>query len=194
VKLWHFLSKNIMLKKKNKRGSGGEFNASSMADIAFLLLIFFLMVTTIDTSKGIPRRLPPLPVPDQPIVKFKQRNVFDIRVNARDQLLVENRYMQIYQLKDATKEFISNPFKKSNLAESPQNAVVSLKNDRGTSYDIYIQIQNELAKAYNELRNEKALELFGKAFDDLSKRQQKDITTIYPMKVSEAEPEDIGGK
>ncbi len=178
---------------KSRRGTG-EFNTSSMADIAFLLLVFFLMVTTIDTDKGILRRLPPMP--DGPIVdvKIKKRNIFEIRVNARDDLLVEGEYAQIEQLRELTKRFILNYGVNPSLSDNPQEAVVSLKNDRGTSYDIYIQVQNELTAAYNEVRNAESQRRFGKAYEDLAKKEQKEINNEFPMKVSEAEPENTGGK
>ncbi len=179
--------------KKNRRGMG-EFNASSMADIAFLLLIFFLMVTTIDTDKGIIRKLPPMPKADQIIdVKLQKKNVFEIRVNARDDLLVEGDYLTIAELREKTKNFILNYGRDPNLSISPQKAVVSLKSDRGTSYDMYIKVQNELTAAYNEIRNAKAMERFGLGMEDLPKSKQKIINSEFPMKISEAEPENIGG-
>lgn len=169
----------------------GEFSAASMADIAFLLLIFFLMVTTIDTDKGIARKLPPWPDPtvEPEAIKIPQRNVFDVRVNARDQLLVENEYLSIKQLKAATKRFILNNGKNPNLSDDPKVAVVSLKNDRGTSYNAYIQVQNELTAAYNEIRDKAAISKFGKNYKKLPKILQKEIKSMYPMKISEAEPE-----
>jgi biopolymer transport protein ExbD len=178
-----------------KKRSSGEFNASSMADIAFLLLVFFLMVTTIDTDKGILRRLPPMPDENQKIeIDIKKRNVFEIRVNSNDQLLVEGEYATIAQLKDMTKRFILNYGNDRNLSDNPQLAVVSLKNDRGTSYDIYIQVQNELTAAYNEVRNAEAKKRFGADYENLSKSDQNEINNEFPMKISEAEPENIGGK
>ncbi len=181
---------------KTKRRSGGEFNASSMADIAFLLLIFFLMVTTIDTDKGIMRKLPPWPDPTQPPPEshIKKRDIFEIRVNARDQLLVEGEYTTIGELNEKTKEFILNNGKNPKLSISPDKAVVSIKNDRGTSYNIYLQVQNELTAAYNEIRENEAMSKHGMSLEDLPKSVQKEINSKYPMKISEAEPENIGGK
>lgn len=170
-------------------------NAGSMADIAFLLLIFFLVTTTIDTDKGIAIRLPPMPEADQPEnnVKLKERNVLKVLVNAADQLLVDGKPMSIKELKKATKEFIDNPAQDPTKAESPMKAVVSLKNDRGTSYNLYIQVHNELKAAYNELRESKAQSQFGRPFDKLSEAQQNEIKDYYRQVISEAEPEDIGG-
>ncbi|MEX0967694.1 MAG: biopolymer transporter ExbD [Bacteroidia bacterium] len=169
-----------------------EINAASMADIAFLLLIFFLLVTTIDTDKGIARKLPPIPLEPPPPLEEHDRNVLIILVNSADQMLVDGELLQVDVLRETTKEFVMNPYNKPTLAESPQDAIVSLKNDRGTSYDIYIQIQNELTAAYNELRDEAALRRFGTNFNDLNRQQQSEIKEIIPMKISEAEPENIG--
>jgi biopolymer transport protein ExbD len=172
-----------------------EIPSASMADVAFLLLIFFLLVTTIDTDKGIARKLPPMPKTEEAKVesKVKQRNVFEVRINSRDYLLVEGNYATIKDLKQMTKDFILNPLKKEDLAESPQKAVVSLKNDRGTTYETYLMVQNELTAAYNELRNEESLRVYGKKLDQLTSKEQEKINAIFPMKVSEAEPENIGG-
>jgi biopolymer transport protein ExbD len=171
-----------------------EINAASMADIAFLLLIFFLMVTTIETNEGLARRLPPMPEPNQEIIsEVNKRNVFEVRVNSNDQLLVEGDYATIDNLRKLTKEFLLNYGKKDNLSDNPQEAVVSLKNDRGTSYKMYIAVQNELAAAYIEIRNAKAKELYGKNFDEIDEGQQEEIKDEFPMKISEAEPENIGG-
>tara|TARA_B110000914_G_scaffold123238_1_gene107627 strand:+ start:468 stop:1064 length:597 start_codon:yes stop_codon:yes gene_type:complete len=196
---------------RSKRGSK-EINASSMADIAFLLLIFFLVTTTIDQDKGILHGLPPwtdIPPPD---VKLKEKNVLEILVNSANQLLVEGEYMDVTRLKDLTIKHISNNGRLPEFSVSPKDAIISLKNDRGTSYDIYIQIQNELKAAYSELRNKETDKVSRGEFltyDELKKctdpmeghkRQQKCkewktiVKEAIPMKISEAEPENIGGK
>jgi biopolymer transport protein ExbD len=179
---------------KKSRGTP-EVNAGSMADIAFLLLIFFLVTTTIDTDKGISIRLPPMPEEDQPIdnIKLKERNVLKVLVNAGDQLLVDGKLINIKELKKTTKLFIDNPAGDPDLAESPQKAIVSLKNDRGTSYNTYIQVHNELKAAYNELREEKAQADFGRPYEKLTEEQQTEIREYYRQVISEAEPEDAGG-
>ncbi len=186
-----------------------EINAGSMADIAFLLLIFFLVTTTMDTNKGMTRQLPPMPEKDQPQddVKVKERDVFVVLVNRADQLLVEGQPMDISQLKEKTKEFFDNPQRKENLSDRKiknieffgevevSKGVVSLQNDRGTSYKKYIEVQNELVAAINELRDELCRAKFHKPYaelskqkDDLSKRQTKAIGKYYPLAISEAEP------
>ena len=187
-----------------------EINASSMADIAFLLLVFFLVTTTMDTDLGLSRLLPP-PLPeDMPKPpEIKQRNIFEVLVNSNDQLLVEGDIMQVAELTEAAKEFIANPdddvklpakiLKEvdffGNVEVSKQ--VISLQNDNGTSYNMYIQVQNELARAYNELRNELAMEKFGKTYDYFletkDKAKVKAIRKIYPQRISEAEPKNVGG-
>ena len=180
--------------KKKSRGVP-EINAGSMADIAFLLLIFFIVATTMDVDSGILTKLPPMPEePQEDPPEIKERNILTVLVNSRDQLLVEGEWSDISKLREITKEFIVNPMKKETLPEDPTKAVVSLQNDRGTSYNAYIQVQNELKAAYNEVRNEEARSRFGKKFDDLNSDQQKEIQTIYPVKISEAEPKDVGQK
>jgi biopolymer transport protein ExbD len=185
-----------------------EINAGSMADIAFLLLIFFLVTTTMDVDTGIMRKLPP-PVPkdeEQP-QDVKTRNVLKILLNSRNDLMVDGKRMDISLLKDKTKDFMAihpdNPdypevttrFIEELGKDVPASkGVISLKNDRGTSYDMYIQVQNELARAFNEMKDEKSVELFGlKYVALLDKNEIKAINKIVPVRVSEAEPEDIGG-
>lgn len=173
-----------------------EINAASMADIAFLLLIFFLLVTTIASDKGIVRKLPPMPEGPPPKVDVNQRNVFIVLVNSQDKLLVEGDPMDVRDLKQRTKDFILNPMNSKDLAEDPTEAVVSLKADRGTSYDMYITVQNELTAAYNEIRDKEAERMYGVSFSALEeagdKKKVREIKDKFPMKVSEAEPENTG--
>jgi biopolymer transport protein ExbD len=186
-----------------------DIPSASMADIAFMLLIFFLVTTTMDTDSGITRMLPPPVPPDQQNnddIKIKERNVFVVLINRNDQLLVEGQQMEITDLKEKAKEFIDNPADKDNLPEKEDpkdipligtvrvsKQVISLQNDRGTSYGMYIQAQNELAAAYNELRDELSVRKFGKKFDDLESEQQDAIKDVYPQRISEAEPKNYGG-
>jgi len=168
-----------------------EVNAGSMADIAFLLLIFFLVTTTIDTDKGISIKLPPMPEENQPKndIRIKERNVLQVLVNANDMLLVDGQPSDIKDLKRLAKDFIDNPSKNPELSESPQKAIISLKNDRGTSYNIYIQVHNELKAAYNELRDARSRMLYGRGMDQLPESRQNEIKDYYRQVISEAEPE-----
>jgi biopolymer transport protein ExbD len=192
---------------RNKRAIP-EINAGSMADIAFLLLIFYLVTTTMDTDKGINRKLPPWDeeiIEDPPIIK--ERNIFTVLVNSNDQLLVEDEYIEISQLREKAMEFIDNNgdgscayckgFKIPTSADNPDKAVISLQNDRGTSYGMYVKVQNELVAAYEDLREKYAEEEYGKSYRGMDPKEDKDIIkeikTAYPQKISEAEPLNIGG-
>ncbi len=184
-----------------------EINAGSMADIAFLLLIFFLMTTTMDTDSGLARTMPPpLPPQEEAPPPIRERNVFEVLINANNQLLVEKKPMALRELKDAAKVFIDNPANLSTLPEKNEievpffgvipvttNAVISLQNDRGTQYQMYLAVQNELQAAYNELRDELSRSQFSTSFNDLDEERQKAIRMIYPQKISEAEPRNVGG-
>jgi biopolymer transport protein ExbD len=183
-----------------------EINSGSMADISFLLLTFFLLTSSIDTDLGITRKLPPPPDPNQEVSDVNKRNVFTVLVNKYDGLLVQNRPADISQLRDQAKEFLANPTDRIDLPEKKSveieglgtymvsKGVISLQNDRGTSYKMYIQVQNELAAAVNELRNELSKQRFGVAFDKLSDQDQINaISKAIPVSISEAEPKDVGG-
>lgn len=192
-----------------KRKTPG-INGSSSADIAFMLLIFFLITTSMDTDKGLARRLPP-PVPkDQKKdeqVDVNKRNLLVVLINSNNQILCGDQFVDIKQLKDKVKDFIDNPYNDANKPEkveedvpffgkvmTAKKHVISLQNDRGTEYQAYISVQNELAKAYNELRDDISKKKFGKAFADLEEDQQKAVQQIYPQKISEAEPKNYGDK
>lgn len=191
-----------------------EINAGSMADIAFLLLIFFLVTTTMDTDTGLLRRLPPPPENPEEEIIFKQRNIFEVLVNADDQLLAAGEYIQVTELKEKAKEFIKGDPNNPEMPEfRPEEVpifgtmpvskqVISLQNDNGTTYQMYIKVQNELIAAYREIRNERALKEFGKTYDELVAtsgssetiaNQADAIKAIYPQRISEAEPKAIGG-
>ena len=183
-----------------------EVNAGSMADIAFLLLIFFLVTTTMDIDTGITRKLPP-PVPeDEKPDDVKQRNVFKVLVSSSDRLMVEGEHADVSTLKEDVKNFITNPGNLDDLPEKElvfienlgeieiSKGVVSLKNDRGTSYEMYIKVQNELTAAFNELRDEVAVRIYGVKFANIvNEDYRKAIRKAVPMMISEAEPENIGG-
>lgn len=181
---------------KGKNRPGAEVNSGSMADIAFLLLIFFLVTTTIASDKGLYVQLPPK-VEDRVEVKLKQRNIFNIQLNSNDLMLVEEEVMEIPELKEAVKRFVSNNGEDPDLSESPKDAVVSLKADRGTSYEMYISVLDELKRAYNELRAEHlgiTLEEYLKLDRKNSEEDEAmydDARKAYPYQVSDAEPTDV---
>lgn len=181
-----------MIKKKKNHRMANEINAGSMADIAFLLLIFFLVTTQISEDKGLLVKLPPWS--DTPPEDFKanSRNIYSVLVNAQNQLLVRGQPMDIERLRENTKIFISNPRKETDKAVDPTSAIVSLKNDRGTKYKTYLRVYNELQAAYAELRDEAALKRYGKNFKTLPDDKQKTIRAEIPLIISEAEPTAFG--
>lgn len=182
-----------------------ELNASSMADIAFLLLIFFLVTTTMDVDTGIGRKLPPPPDPSVKPPDAKERNVMNILVNKSDRLLINGKPGNLATLKDEVKEFMTphypdNPKFPEVSQENIEllgpvyssKGIISLKNDRGTSYKMYISVQDKLAQAFTELKNDLANKKFGRSYDDLDEAQKEAINEAVPTRVSEAEPEDVG--
>ena len=189
-----------------------EIAAGPMADIAFLLLIFFLVATTMDIDSGLSRLLPPMPEEEQEEddTKIKERNVFVVLINSRDQLFVEKEVVPISELKALTKEFFLNPLDKENMSEKRPltvdyfgdvmvtKGVISLQNDIGTSYGKYLEVQNELAAAVNEMRDALATQQFGKKYSNLDALNETEqsmidaIKKVIPMAISEAEPKQIG--
>lgn len=193
-----------------------EINAGSMADISFLLLIFFLVATTMNTDAGLQRMLPPMPDENQKTqnMDVKERNLMKVYISKANNIMVstqmeENQVIDIHQLKDKAKEFVLNPFDLETLPEKepteielpnggkwvyPVSAgVISLQNDRGTVYNTYIMVQNELTRAFNEVRNEVALNKFGVPFSELNEDQRNAVQKAVPLKISEAEPRNVGG-
>ena len=207
------------------RRTAPEVNAGSMADIAFLLLIFFLATTTIEKDKGIARQLPPKQDEEIEPPKLKEKNIFVVLVNKNDQLLVEDEPMELADLRQAAIDFIDNGgapagspehcsycqgSRDPRSSDNPEKAVISVQNDRLTSYKMYISVQNELVAAYNELRNRESTRLCGWKFTDMkrmidegkfpgdAKSQEdveeklKNVQTLIPLKLSEAEPKMQG--
>ncbi|MGB2243716.1 MAG: ExbD/TolR family protein [Flavobacteriaceae bacterium] len=200
-----------------RRKGAPEVNAGSMADIAFLLLIFFLVTTTIETDAGLDRMLPPIEPPDTDVV-IKQKNIFTVNINKNGQLLVEEQLMSLEDLKEAAMDFLDNGgapsgspeycnyckgSRDASSSDNPQKAIISLKNDRETKYSTYITVQNELVGAYNELRNREAQRLYRRDFTEMEaeylnpetpssvreelKDKVKAVQELFPQKLSEAE-------
>ncbi len=179
--------------KSSRSRMNNEVNAGSMADIAFLLLIFFLVTTTIAEDKGIRVKLPPWSEEEPDITQLKKRNVYSVLVNAQNQLLVRGEPMNIRNLRDNAKEFISNPYQREDLAERPTRAIISLKNDRGTNYKTYLEVYNELKAAYDELWDELSMKMYNVHYsEDLDIAKKKAIKKEIPMVLSEAEPTAFG--
>ena len=200
------------------RRSAPEVNAGSMADIAFLLLIFFLVTTTLEKDNGIARQLPPIDKSEIEPPKIKEKNLFIVLVNKNDQLLVNDSPMELEDLRENAIEFLDNGGALSNSLEycdyckgkrditssdNPEKAVISVQNDRLTSYKMYISVQNELDAAYNFLRNRESQRLYGWDFTEVKKEidagtyignqgdaqdKLKEIQKLFPLKLSEAQP------
>ncbi len=171
-----------------------EINASSMADIAFLLLIFFLVTTTIDIDKGVTVRLPPWSEEPPETLTLNTRNVYSVLVNQHDELLVRGEPMELKELRDNAKEFIINPKKLENMSENPKKAIISLKNDRGTSYGVYLSVYNELKAAYSEIYEDESQSRFGETYEQLTIDKKKAIRADIPLVISEAEPTEFGAE
>jgi biopolymer transport protein ExbD len=186
-----------------------QINASSMADISFLLLIFFLVTTSMDVNQGLARRLPaPIP-PDQKIedTDINKRNLLVVKINSANQLMVQGQEIDIKQLRTKAKEFISNvddnPYLPKLFEDDfgapigtvkyTKEHVISVQNDVDTQYQMYLNVQNELVAAYNELRDTFSKQRWGKVYNELDEDQQKLVQKVYPQRISEAEPKNYGG-
>lgn len=182
---------------KNYRSSE-KVNAGSMADIAFLLLIFFLVTTTITTDAGINRNLPePCPYPSDCNTYKVERNVLRIDMNANDDLLVANKRIQLEELAPILASFIDNNGDGSctyckgngntNSSDNPQDAIISLQYTRGTHYDLFVSVQDAISKTYQDLQTNYALDVFNKPLEKLSASELKQVKQAYPIKLSEAD-------
>jgi len=195
-----------------RRAGAPEVNAGSMADIAFLLLIFFLVTTTIETDAGLDRMLPPMEPPEDDVV-IKQKNIFQVLINKNGQLLVDDELIELKALRLKAMDFLDNNGdgtctfckgkKNPESSDNPAKAIISLKNDRETKYSTYITVQNELVGAYNDLRDREAQRLFGRDFTAMEaeyldqqtpasvkeelKEKVLQLKELFPQKLSEAE-------
>ena len=178
-----------MLNKKRGRESA-DIDGSSLADIAFLLLIFFLVVTTIDVDTGIGLILPPIPDDIEP-PPVRERNLMNILVNAQGMVLINEQPAAIANVRELVKQFIDNNGVDPDLSESPNDAIVSIKTDRRTPYNVYIDMLDEVMGAYEELRHQASMDRFGVPFSSLEQGSERrvDIQEMYPKKISIAEPD-----
>jgi biopolymer transport protein ExbD len=189
-----------------KRRSVPEINAGSMADIAFLLLIFFLAVTTLDTDTGLMRQLPAIPDPNVPqdVNKINDRNILEVKVNKDNMLLVEGQLTDFNRLREIAHNFILNPNDSPNMPEkhvinipffgnvAVTKAVISLQNDIGTKYGVYLAVQNELIAARAKLRDDLSKQEFGMPYDKLDDDRRGAVDDFFEVPISEAEPKRIG--
>jgi len=177
-----------------------EIPSASLADIAFMLLIFFLVTTTMDVDSGLRRKLPQWAPEQNDENDINERNIFVVLVNKNNDLLVEGDYERIENLRERAKEFMENPYDAADLPEKEPmeipffgevmvtKGVISLRNDLDTQYGTYLAVQNELVAAINELRDELAIRKWGKPYESLETEQQDAVREIYPQRISEAEP------
>lgn len=195
---------------RNKGRANPEINSSSMADIAFLLLIFFLVTTTIANDKGLLIPLPPDPDQMEDLdIKIPERNLFKIQINSADKMLVEGEpfTQDPKELKQMIKDFVNNNGRDPESSDNPQKAIVSLKTDRGTTQEKFIEVLDNIQAAYYEMYSARAgvsTEDWRKIIDNLKEPDNKRIYDIgrgvndegkadYPMNISIAEPTKIGG-
>lgn len=193
-----------MARKKKKVPS---INGSSTADISFIMLLFFLLTTSMGTDKGIARQLPPAVPPDQQDVSIdvNRRNMLRVLVNNQGEILANGELVSRDELKEKVKEFVLNESDREDLPERTvenfpmigdqkvtKKHVVSLTNNVDTRYEDYLGVQNTLTKAYSELRDQKARATWGKPFEELEPAQQKVLIDLYPQNISEANPKEYG--
>ena len=168
-----------------------------MADIAFLLLLFFLVATTISQEKGIVRKLPaPCPAGQDCNADIHERNLLHILINEKGELLVDNKVTPLASLKEKAVQFLDNNGKGvcnyctgakiSTASDHPSKAVISLSSHRLSSYASFISVQDELTKAYKELRTQYAIKKLGKTMETLSEEELKEVQQAYPFLVFEA--------
>ncbi|MDR1722987.1 MAG: biopolymer transporter ExbD [Tannerella sp.] len=196
-----------MAKKKKKAPT---INATSSADIAFMLLLFFLLTTSMDTDRGLPRKLPNPPDPKNKNedIDVNKRNILTIMVSSDNRIMCAGEEVDLPKLREKAIEFIENPNNEEHLPVKKEvdlpffgkkmitdEHVISLQCDRGTKYQTYIDVQNELAAAYNQLRDAAAKAQFNKKFSELDKEDEKNaVLKYYPQKISEAEPRNYGDR
>ena len=180
------------------RRENPEINAGSMADIAFLLLIFFLVTTTMNVDSGVSKKLSEKPPEDYVPPIIKEKNIFEVNINRVNDLFVEGERMDIKDLREAAISFIDNGGgdgkidegvptgpcnyckgeKSISSSDHPNKAIISVQSDRGTEYGTYLKVQNELIRAYSVLRNRLSKERYGIAFPELEESYKEDRSNV----------------
>jgi len=162
-----------------------ELNTSSTADISFMLLIFFLVTSSMDTDKGLLRQLPPLPQEQTPPTDVRKDHVMQVTLDARDQLAVDGTLLTPKQLKEQIMAFV--------VADRTEH-VISIRTDRATTYEAYFRMQNAIVAAYAQLREAYARERFGKSYSELVEEQRDEVNQYYPQRISETKPSEGGAE
>ena len=206
------------------RRENPEINAGSMADIAFLLLIFFLVTTTMDVDSGISKKLAEKPPKNYEPPKIKEKNIFQISINRNNQIFADGEIMETKDLKEAAKKFIDNGGgigngkngekgeacdycqgeKSPSSSDHPNKAIIAVESDRGTEYGTYVVVQNELLRAYSELRNRLSQQKYNMSYTELEEAFQKSgrkdeelkakvkfIKESYPQIITDIDPTDV---
>lgn len=162
-----------------------ELNTSSTADISFMLLIFFLVTSSMDTDKGLLRQLPPLPQEQTPPTDVRKDHVMQVTLDARDQLAINGTLLTPRQLKEQIMAFV--------VADRTEH-VISIRTDRATTYEAYFRMQNAIVAAYAQLREAYARERFGKSYSELVEEQRDEVNQYYPQRISETKPSEGGAE
>ena len=180
-----------LLKRRTSREA--EIPTSSLADIAFLLLIFFLVTTTIDVDTGIYMELPPPLEEETPPPEIPDRNILTVLVNAQGDVLLEKEFVRIPDIRPAVKRFINNRGADPTLSDAPDKGIVSFKTERQSKYAQYVKVLDEIKMGFNELRAEEARRLGYRDYADYQARLPEGeadvISETYPYRISIAEPD-----
>ena len=177
-----------MVNIKRKKRHGGEFSAGSMADITFLLLLFFLVTTNIDVDTGIGLTLPEyVPPEEQELVPLSKERLAALLINENGDVLLNGEIIAIPQITNNLKERIES---KINLPKN-KKLVVSIKTDRNTNYNLYIQALDQVKEAFFEVREAYAMTVWGQKTSDLSEENSNELRDRIPIIISIAEPEAV---
>lgn len=166
--------------REKRRHEVPQLNTTSTADISFMLLTFFLMTTSMDSDKGLPRQLPPMPDEKQEQAQeVKKKDVMNVYLHEDNSLTVDEQPVKIAALKAKVETFVAHS----------KDHIISIQADRKANYETYFAMQNEIMLAYSDLRNSYSKKKYGKRFSELTPEQSEVVKAQYPQRISEAEPQ-----